>query len=288
MKIVKTIAAVCIISVSLFAQNIPNPSFETWTNNYLLGPYPNGWFTTNAATLDRTLGFGTSQTADAILGSSAAKITTGHMYYAAFGIDDTAALLMSGSFNILQQREYPGFPCTLRPTALRCQYKYFPMPPLGQDTGRIYVHFHKWNAGNGAHDIIGVGELKLTDTVAAYTPVDVSITWSSSDAPDSAHIELASSLNWMSEGYDSTDIRYPLMGTTLYVDALEFVMAVDARPARDRMVVAGWNAAGAPAGAALFDLSGRARAPSGRAPLKPGAYILRSRNAPAASLHIGP
>ncbi len=273
MKNAVLLALVATLAVSVDAQDtIPNASFEVWTNNALLGPAPNGWVTTNGATQNRAQGYGISQSSDAVLGSSAAKITTGRMYNQMFGIDDTSAQLMTGVFSMALLREQLGFPYVQRPAVLRCQYKYFPMEPIGQDTARIFVHFHKWNVDSSRHDVIGVGELKMTDTVAAYTPVDVPIAWSSPDSPDSAHIEFASSLSRLAIGYSGTSIHHPIIGATLYVDAVELVMATPVVAQRERIAAPGVHSASSP----LYDLRGRlvhgARASSG-VDLRIGAYV---------------
>jgi hypothetical protein len=285
MKAARLSAIAAIAFACARAQDIPNPSFENWTDGGLLGTYPDGYITTNGATEDWPT-YGISETSDAYVGNSAAQIVTGHLYSTFIVIvDDTAGQLMSGWYQVLQQREHLGFPYTQRPAALRCHYKFFPMAPVGQDTGRILAAFFKYNGGR---DTMGIAELKLTDTVDTYTQADIPITWSSQEVPDSAHISLESSLTWMSFGYaglEGTGSHNPILGTKLIVDDLEFVMPVPVHGGPERMVPN--DARGSVASSRLFDLRGRAVARTNARRPRMGAYVqVETRGLGDASLHL--
>lgn len=279
MKALLSGLVVAVLVAGTAAQDIPNASFENWTSRAFLGLAPDGWITTNGATQDQPT-YGVSMTDEAYDGDSAVQVVTGHLYSTFIVIiDDTAGQVMTGSYQVMSQTEHLGFPYTERPAALRCHYKFFPMEPLGQDTGRILAAFFKYNDGR---DTIGIAELKLTDTVDTYTEATIPITWSTQETPDSAHISLESSLTWMSFGYaglQGSGSHEPIMGTKLIVDALEFTMPVAAGPSPDRMVVTGgWELL--QPNAALYDLRGRALAAS------PGARVPTGAYAQAGSLHL--
>jgi Secretion system C-terminal sorting domain len=140
-----------------FAQ-IPNPSFESWTNGD-----PNGWFTGNTPPVLVPI----TQTNDAHAGTSAVKGSV--IDFQGFGFI-TALISGDGAH---------GFPYDQRADALHGWYKF---NSVGGDSLIMTVAFSK----NGVP--IGSGQAKATSSVSLYTEFVANTLWFSNDTPDTAYI----------------------------------------------------------------------------------------------------
>lgn len=152
MKKLFTILATCASSF-LFAQTIPNASFETWSAGR-----PAGWGTAGASQ-------GTTSVAPNA-GSSYLKLT---------------ATSASAGIAITQ------FAVNKRPDKLTGLLQFMAQ---GGDTGVIIVEFTKFNTSTNKSDVIGIGSLLINQMAMSWTPFSSTIQYSpsTSDMPDSCII----------------------------------------------------------------------------------------------------
>jgi len=204
----------------LKSQTIPNSSFENWSNQGTFENPTGGWFTANGISTQPYPDYGVSKTTDRVDGLYAAKLVTGIVDGTVYGMGiDTTAILSTGF--VTASGPIYGFPYNQRPLTLKFYYKYFPVNDLREDTARIYVVLEKWDAIMGDRTKIGKGYLKLVDSVPNYTQGIINISYNSQDIPDTATIDITSSLSWFSKNTEETGYT-KFIGSTLFIDKLEF------------------------------------------------------------------
>ena len=149
----------------LFAQTIPNPSFETW-----VGGNPVGWGTVGA-----TQGI-TSVAPNA--GSSYLKLT---------------ATSSSPGLAVTQ------FAVSSRPNSLKGILQFMAQ---GGDTGVIIVELTKYNTTTKQSDIIGVGEIAIAATAVSWAQFSSTIQYDPNvaDMPDSCTIIMETGFNTFHSG----------------------------------------------------------------------------------------
>ena len=140
-----------LISISSFAQEIPNPSFEEW----VIGA-PIGWF-----------GFGIAQSSDAFQGSFSVRID-------AFD-DINVPLLIAGDV-------VPGFNVSERYGSFKGFYK---LNPNGNDFLKVDVIM------GFTGDVVGIGSFQFQGTQDFWTAFTVPISYSSEVTPNDALIFLS-------------------------------------------------------------------------------------------------
>jgi hypothetical protein len=217
MKAIPTFLIAAILALNACGQSVPNGSFENWTATLGID-MPDGWLSSSYTT-EGYPNYGVLKTTDAVDGNYAVKLVSGHVNEPAYGFDDTTAWLgtaaMAGMVPVF------GFAFSQRPQAFRFSYKYVPQSPVGQDTARIYMRLTKLNQTSKQRDIVGDAELKLASAVSTYTSAQIPITYYLPDTPDTANIDITSSLSGMSQGVEQHPGK-ALLGNTLYVDKLDF------------------------------------------------------------------
>lgn len=182
-------------ALSLSAQ-IPNGGFEDWADH---GNYtePAGWLTYNDVP---TVGGPTVEAAaPGHPGNFHALITTRQ---SPGGIMAIQGWISAGSSS-----SHAGFPYTQRPAALTGQWQYNIQPG---DTGQVLVAFSKWNGSST--EVIGQGTLEITGNISDWVAYSVPITYLSTEVPDTAYIQIVSSINFGN----------PVIGSELRVDDLAF------------------------------------------------------------------
>jgi hypothetical protein len=193
-----------LFSLPLFAQQMPNGSFETWTQT---GNYaePNGWNSPNPTTASLGTYTVTKESSVVQLGSAAAKIQTKSV----LGIQ-IPGLLTLGTFSInlvtMEAKIEGGTPFTSRPTSMTGYYQY--EPKFG-DECFIGVLLLKQNGTSW--DTLGTGSFASTTTKLAWTPFEINIDYTAPDDPTHLNIIILSS-----------DRNNPQPNSTLYVDNLSF------------------------------------------------------------------
>ncbi len=199
-----TIVFACALS-TVFGQ-IPNGGFENWSNQ---GGYmePVGWLTYNDV---QTLGGATvEQGTPGNPGNFHAVISTRESSGGGF-IQGWASAGMSGT--------NAGFPYAARPAMLTGQWQYGIQP---NDTAQIQVALN--NGGSGT--LVALGTLEVTGSLGSWQTFQVPLTYISSDIPDTAYIQIVSSINFSS----------PVVGSFIKVDDLAFAGSVGMdEPARSQ------------------------------------------------------
>ncbi len=206
-KIVSGILSV-LIAFAVQAQNtIPNPGFESWTNQ---GFYedPDNWGTINSLTSIVLVTTATKATgANAHSGSYALKLESKNVA----GQGTAPGIAATGSINAQTQAVDGGVAFHRRPISFTGWYKYI---PNGIDTGSIDARLWRWNNTTHTREEIGTAEFVMTTTVNSYTQFTATFNYVSAAFPDSMVITLLTSSR--AQGSPT--------GTQLFVDDLGMVM----------------------------------------------------------------
>jgi len=199
------IAILFILCFQSLAQQIPNGSFETWTDGE-----PDGWNSTN-----NLLGFVFNtlkqDPADPQQGSASAELTavTKTVLFTPYKIPGVLTL---GNINIDPIAQTfsltGGHPFTGNPQKLTGYFKYH---PVNNDMCVFGVGFFKWN--NGKQDTLGLGVKDTVGTFNSWTRFEAPIQYLKPGIPDTMNILILNS-NPL-DGLDHT-------GTKLWVDNLMF------------------------------------------------------------------
>ena len=201
----KKILSIIAISFALhsYGQNpIPNPGFEEWNpfDNY---EEPQGWGSTNAVTGDFVVKPVQPDTVS-IEGSSAKLVTK-----SGYNLSLPGVLCSNGYYNTNTSRCSGGFPISE-------SYVYFNgygmYNPKNGDTGIIYVRLTRWDPQTNHRVTVASAEVNFSKNNPVFDYFSVPLTYISSDAPDTALIEIRSTKK-------TKDIP---KGSKLRVDNLEF------------------------------------------------------------------
>lgn len=188
-----------LLSIPVLSQ-IPNGGFETWNT---VGAYedPDGWSTMNALTYPSGNVLSCAEGNPGAVGASFAKVTTHNIP----GLSVVAGVIFAGT------NAHPGFPYDQRPATLNGQWQFYMQ---GGDVGYMTVTLSKWNPGTSQQEPVGVGYTYMSGVMPAWQPFSIPITYASALDPDTAYIQIISSLG------GATD------GSTLWVDDLQFGAAL--------------------------------------------------------------
>lgn len=122
----------------------------------------------------------------------------------------------TGDVDMATQSIKLGRAYTDRPESFTAWYKYAPM---NGDSALISIQFTKWDALNQQTVTVGSASQIITGTTSSYTQTNLTINYTSSDAPDTCILIIASSA-----GIDFSDL-FNVQGadsTELFVDDLSF------------------------------------------------------------------
>ena len=186
----------------LAAAQVPNGGFENWVDQ---GGYlePVGWLTYNEVP---TIGGATvEQVTPGSPGNSHAVITTRQALGGGIPIQGWISAGASGS--------EAGFPYAARPAMLTGQWQYGIQP---NDTAQVQLALSKWNSLTSNTELIAIGTLEVTGMLSNWQPFSVHLSYLSSELPDTAYIQIASSI----------DFSAPVVGSFIKVDDLAFSGAV--------------------------------------------------------------
>lgn len=175
---------------------VPNGGFENWTNH---GSYsePTGWLTYNDVP---TVGGPTVEPGSpGHPGNHYASITTRQ--------SPGGVMAIQGWISASSNNPRAGFPYGNRPAALTGQWQYN-IPPT--DSAQVLVAFSKWDGSSALP--IGIGKLAVTGAINGWTNFTVPISWLSAETPDTAYIQIVSSI----------DFGAAVIGSNVNVDDLAF------------------------------------------------------------------
>ncbi|MBN2683062.1 MAG: T9SS type A sorting domain-containing protein [Bacteroidales bacterium] len=199
--------SIIFLNLGVFAQSIPNPSFENWSAS---GGYsdPVSWTTPNSTSYVFPFYVLTvTESSDAIEGTKSARLETKDI----IGIP-VPGLLTLGilTVNVFENTSSitGGIPYNLRPDRLTGNFKY---SPATNDSLLIAVFMLKHNNVTGQLDTIGIGAFSSAETTTAFTAFEANIEYQTEDLPDTMNILIMSS-----------DFTNPIVGSVLFVDNLAF------------------------------------------------------------------
>lgn len=208
-RIFPTLFFLILFCFNSLAQEIPNGSFETWTNGE-----PDTWNTSNQS----VIGFGSFVTVNKDItaphsGSASAKLTVVTKTIPFIGTKlSIPGVLTLGILNIDPIAQTAsvsgGYPFTGMPEKLTGYIKY---QPVNNDICAMGWGLTRWN--NGVRDTIGFGAIDTSGTINTWTYFEIQLRYLIQEAPDTLNILFLNS-NPV-DGIDHT-------GTTLWIDNLSF------------------------------------------------------------------
>jgi hypothetical protein len=208
-----TIILLCLFSINISAQNIPNGGFEIWDTNGA-ADYPVNWLFMNSPVCTPTM-LPATQTDDSYEGNWAVKLVS-HTCIGMPGTNLEVGFIYTGNLGGSTINNY-SIPFNERPDNLSFFYKFY---PEGNDSAFVLLMLVKY-------DTI---ELEITDTVAystgyiqdevdEYTPFTLPITYLSENTPDYMYLIFTTSKTL---GPNTIPISFPgeyaNLGTTLIID----------------------------------------------------------------------
>ena len=191
-RILAILAVTC--SMAPVSAQIPNGGFESWVS--MSGQLdPAGWLTYNDVA---TVGGATvEQGTPGNSGSFHAVITS--------RASSGGGLPIQGWMSAGSQPGTAGFPYAQRPAMLTGQWQYGIQP---NNTGQVEVAL----VNSSTQTLIAHGTLDATGSLANWQLFQVPLTYFSNDAPDTAYIQIVSSIDFAS----------PIVGSFMKVDDLVF------------------------------------------------------------------
>lgn len=187
--LLNSIVALTAATISANAQTItiPNGGFDTWSVVSGVEKPSGGWIISDE--MGMTCSPLTSvKTTDTAVGSHALYLQTGNC-------DGNAH--EGFAFNI--------FPVTTKPTELRLKYKSTRV----SDSADVEVKMLK--RVSGVQTVIGYVKYKIGNSVAAYTALNIPITYSFTETPDTAIVTV-----------ESDDLSTAALGNKLWIDDMSF------------------------------------------------------------------
>lgn len=214
-----TLAAIAALTATA-QPNIPNGTLEAWTSQSG-GVYfePDGGFLStlnDLYTIPPIAGgpgnITVERVTDAAEGTYAAKVTSK-------SFSQTVNIFVPGAIGTLKRNGVAvtlGVPFTGKPTKLLFSAKYL---PVGQDSGRVFCLFSKYNAGQNRRDTVSYGALTFKSGFSTYQNLEIPFTYNNNLVPDTCTL-----LCVASAGYDFANIQNSAgeLGSALFVDNLRF------------------------------------------------------------------
>jgi len=207
-KKITFLAALILTAISGFAQQVPNESFETWTNAYT----PTGWVgvedVVGSLIPFQSSVFTFKDTTTYTVGTASVELVADTIPGAAFfGVVPGIVSLGTGTFNGTAP-SFAGMPFIYRPDSISFDYM---LTSPGSDTAGLNVLL----TNNGTELLSVNGSKGLQRPMyldSSWSHVSFALTpyYVSSEYPDSILIQFASSIR-------------PLRGTTLHVDNVQLI-----------------------------------------------------------------
>lgn len=200
-KIILTLSTTILLTTSVLAQ-MPNSSFETWTN---MGTYsvPDKWDNLNGMTTSAGIYTCTKGTPGSV-GTAYLKLVSKTVT----GMAVMPGVAVSGMMDMVTFKPVSGFPLAQRPQSLNGSWQHM---ASGADAGFVSVYLTKWDSVMMMRDTIATAKQALGGMVMSWATFSIPLTYKSNATPDSAVIVLSAS--------GAT----PVAGSYLYVDNLTLV-----------------------------------------------------------------
>ncbi len=191
-----------------YAQDIPNASFENWSNGE-----PVNWYTTNQNILGTQFNVVNKETSSPQSGQFSARIEVVTKNIFLIGPVTVPGILTLSeiSIDVLMQTVNisGGYPFSGMPQQLAGYIKY---QPAGIDTSYFGFALTRWN--NGSRDTIGYAADTISGTISSWTHFQLPIAYDIWEAPDT-----------MSILFLCTNVADPVVhtGSKMWVDNLSFI-----------------------------------------------------------------
>jgi len=171
-------------STNFIKAQVPNASFENWTN-WTTYENPDGW-----ATLNNTTKLNSAYTATkgtpGTAGNSYLKLTS-----KSIGGGMVPGIAVSGVLDTLTKKPVSGYAFTARPAYFKGKWQYM---VYGNTTGSIKVLLSKWNVTAAKRDTIAFVNKVLPGMVMSWANFNLTLTYKDSlQLPDSCMIVLMAS-----------------------------------------------------------------------------------------------
>jgi hypothetical protein len=194
-----------ILATGAMAQQLPNPSFEDWTNSFFYEE-PTGWATANPVILfSAESAISVTKSTDAQAGSYSAKIESTAADFDGDGIEDIIpGFIFNGLIDFATGAFLPGSPFNFRPDSFKGWAKY---APITGDGWGVQATLTKWDPVLGVSNPIAQGMFFSDATTSTFTSFEFDFTYDSEDYPDSISVFVF-----------NTNPEAPLTGSVLWVD----------------------------------------------------------------------
>jgi hypothetical protein len=194
-----------ILATSAFAQQLPNPSFENWTNQFLYEE-PTNWATLNPVILfDAEAPISVTKSTDAQAGSYSARIASTAADFEGTGTPETLpGILFNGFIDFATGAFVAGTPFNFRPDSFKGWAKYAP------DAGDAFVvqaTLSKWDATLGIRNTLAEGVYFSDVATSVFTSFEFDFNYDSEDFPDTISVFVI-----------NTNPEIPAPGSILFVD----------------------------------------------------------------------
>jgi hypothetical protein len=211
-KLYLLIATAIFTYIGAIAQ-IPNNSFEKWTN---MGSYsnPEGWGTMNNKTASAKIYTATKGTPGST-GAAYLNLTSTKV-----GSTVINGIAVSGKLDSMTMKPISGFAFNQRPTAITGKWQY-----MGSSPGSITVTLTKWNSSTKMRENIGTASKTLSGMAMSWASFSIPFTYSNSSLPDTCIIVLQASGS------------KPIADDYLWVDNLNFTGIVATKLKEEAVVL---------------------------------------------------
>jgi hypothetical protein len=198
-----------ILATGAFAQQLPNPSFENWTNQFFYEE-PTGWATANPVILfDAEAPISVTKSSDAQAGSFSAQIETTAFDADGDGIIDMVpGFVFNGFIDFATGAFVTGTPFNFRPDSFKGWAKY---TPSGDDFWGVQATLSKWDPVLGVRNPIAEGFYTSDQATSSFTSFEFDFMYDSTESPDSITVFVF-----------NTNPEAPVSGSILRVD--DFVL----------------------------------------------------------------
>ena len=255
-RLLFTIALLACTNLYSYCQDIPNSSFETWSNGE-----PDTWNTSNMNVLGLDFTTTSKDLTDPKDGLASAKLTVVTKTIPFVGGITLQGALTLGILNIDPIAQTAtltgGYPFTAMPQKLTGYFKY---QPVNNDTCYFGWGLTKWK--NGTRDTIGYATIDTMGTFNTWTYFEIPLAYTIWEAPDTMNILFVNSNP--ADGLTHT-------GTKMWVDDLSFVygavsvqgvtfakeVSIYAEPNEKRLVLSSTFEKEEHLDIALFDMAGQ-------------------------------
>jgi hypothetical protein len=194
-----------ILASGAFAQQLPNPSFENWTNQFFYEE-PTNWATLNPVILfDAEAPISVTKSTDAQAGSYSARIASTAADFEGTGTPETLpGILFNGFIDFATGAFVAGTPFNFRPDSFKGWAKYAP------DAGDAFVvqaTLSKWDATLGIRNTLAEGVYFSDVATSVFTSFEFDFNYDSEDFPDTISVFVI-----------NTNPEIPAPGSILFVD----------------------------------------------------------------------